>query len=405
MPITTGRTEKAHGFVNKQFLSVQKVFEKNFFDGFERDGANFAVFHKNKAVVNLWGGNADTKAGKAWTKQTRSILFSVTKPLSGLCIAILADRGYLNYEDPVSKYWPEFGQNGKENTTIKQILDHEAGLPYIEEEISLEDAQGNSSNVLRKLEKSKPLWVPGTATGYHPVTYGWLIDGIIRNADPKSRTLKQFFKEEIAQPYGLDIDIGSDPAESYRNTYFTLPSIKEYIRDIIIDPRIIPMLFLIKLQHPEAIINKVGKNPKFLDIDLDDFPFNDPAIQELSIGSATGVSNAYNLARLFSFVTEGKILSPKMLSKVSRPSLETWHIEKTVIYPVMKGHGFFYEYHPTHSGHYTFGHPGFGCQGLYIDKENELVITYLSNSIKTATSYLCLPYQRLIEETYRSIRQ
>uniref|UniRef100_A0AC34F071 Beta-lactamase-related domain-containing protein n=1 Tax=Panagrolaimus sp. ES5 TaxID=591445 RepID=A0AC34F071_9BILA len=352
MPITTGRVEKAHGFVNKKFLSVQKVFEKNFLDGFERDGANFAVFHKNKAVVNLWAGNADTKAGKAWTKQTRSILFSVTKPLSGLCIAILADRGYLNYEDPVSKYWPEFGQNG-----------------------------------------------------YHPVTYGWLIDGIIRSVDPKGRTLKQFFKEEIAQPYGLDIDIGSDPSESYRNTYFTLPSIKEYIRDIIIDPRIIPMLFLIKLQHPEAIINKVGKNPKFLDIDLDDFPFNDPAIQELSIGSATGVSNAYNLARLFSFVTEGKMLSSKMLSKISRPSLETWHIEKTVIYPVMKGHGFFYEYHPTHSGHYTFGHPGFGCQGLYIDKENELVITYLSNSIKTATSYLCLPYQRLIEETYRSIRQ
>lgn len=141
-------------------------------------------------------------------------------------------------------------------------------MPYIEDHISLEDAQGNSTQVLRKLAAAKPLWVPGTATGYHPVTYGWLIDGIIRGADPKSRTLKQFFKEEIADPYGLDIDIGSDPSETHRNTYFTLPSIKEYIRDIIIDPRILPMLMLIKLQHPEAVINKVGKNPKFLDIDL-----------------------------------------------------------------------------------------------------------------------------------------
>ena len=121
---------------------------------------------------------------------------------------------------------------------------------------------------LSKLSQTFTFQVPGTFSGYHPVTYGWLIDGIIRGADPNGRTLRQFFKEEIVHPYGLDIDIGSEPSESHRNTQFSLPSLKEYIRDIIIDPRILPMLGLLKLQHPEAIVNKVGKNPKFLDIDL-----------------------------------------------------------------------------------------------------------------------------------------
>ena len=271
------------------------------------------------------------------------------QPLSGLCIALLVDRGYLNYDDPVSKYWPEFGQNGKENTTIRQVLGHEAGLPYIEEIIDFEDAEGNATGALRKLAAAKPLWKPGTGTGYHPVTYGWLVDGIVRGADPYRRTLQQFFKEEIADQFNLDISIGSSPEDTHRIAYLTNPGILEIIRDIIIDPRLIVMYLMTILQSSEAIIHRVLKNPAFIDFDQETFPFNDPKVQTLSIGSATGLSNAYDFAKLFALTVDGRVISPSTLDEISRPSVESWHIEKTVIYPLMKGHGFFYDYHPEQS--------------------------------------------------------
>ncbi|KAE9551492.1 hypothetical protein FO519_005286 [Halicephalobus sp. NKZ332] len=407
MPAYLGRTEPIHGYVHERFASVARLFQKNFMDGFERDGANFAVFHRNKAVVNIWAGYSDSRLGKRWTSQTRSVLFSATKPLSGLCIALLVDRGHLNYDDRVSKYWPEFGQNGKENTTVRQVLGHEAGLPYIEEVIDFEDAEGNATGVLRKLAAAKPLWKPGTGTGYHPVTYGWLVDGIVRGADPYGRSLQRFFNEEIAEKFNLDISIGSDSEDTHRIAHLTHPGILEIVRDIIIDPRLIIMYLMSSLQPSEAIIHQVFKNPKFIDFNQEIFPFNNPRVQTLSIGSATGIANAYDFAKLFALTIDGQIISSHTIDEISRPSVESWHIEKTVIYPLMKGHGFFYDYHPEQSGsttRYTFGHPGYGCQALHVDPLNELVIVYLANGLKSATSYLCLPYQRLIAETYRALR-
>uniref|UniRef100_A0AC34QKA3 Beta-lactamase-related domain-containing protein n=1 Tax=Panagrolaimus sp. JU765 TaxID=591449 RepID=A0AC34QKA3_9BILA len=406
MPMSYGKNEEIHGHFNENYSRVVQAFKKNFMDGFERDGANFAVFHKNKAVVNLWAGTADSRVGKQWTMQTLNILFSVTKPLSGLCVAVLVDRGYLKFDDPVSKYWPEFAQNGKSKVTVRQILGHEAGLPYIEEMIDFEDAEGNATEVLRKLAAAKPIWDPTSgATGYHPVTFGWLVDGIVRHVDPKKRTLKQFFHEEIANPYNLDITIGGDLDHLNRIAYVTHPSPMEIIRDLIIDPRLFFMYLLTKFQPSEAIIHRVAENPKFIDISQEVFPFNDPRVLQLSIGSATGLATAHDLAKLFALMLDGQLISSSTLEEISKPSIESWHIEKTVIYPLMKGHGFFYDYHPQKTGKYVFGHPGYGCQGLHIDPDNELIIAYLSNGLKTSTSILCLPYQRLIAETYQALKQ
>lgn len=216
----------------------------------------------------------------------------------------------------------------------------------MEKIIDFEDAEGDAEEVLRLLAAAKPLWTPGKGTGYHPVTFGWLVDGIIRGADPLHRNLKTFFKEEIADRYNIDISIGSDKDEIDRVAHLTNPSMLEFIRDIVIDPRIIFMYLLTSLQPSESIINHVSKNPRFIDISQDVFPFNDPKVLELSIGSATGVSNAYNLAKLFALTLEGKIISKNTVNEISKPTIESWHYEKTVVYPIMKGHGFFYDYHP-----------------------------------------------------------
>jgi CubicO group peptidase (beta-lactamase class C family) len=135
--------------------------------------------------------------------------------MSALCIALLVERRLLSYDDLVVKYWPEYGQNGKENTTIEDVLTHkvsiklkevgeqdeQAGLPCLEGVIGIEEAR-ETELILRLLEKSRPVWAPGSASGYHAVTFGWLVDGIVRHVDPRRRDIATFFRDEIAVPYG-----------------------------------------------------------------------------------------------------------------------------------------------------------------------------------------------------------
>lgn len=139
----------------------ESMFRSNFLEGLERDGASFAVYHKGQLVVNLYSGTSNTNTRKLWGETTRTPMFSTTKAVSSLCIALLVDRGLLDWNDPVAKYWPEYAVNGKENTTIQHLLSHQAGVPYIDEPISYHDAL-NVTRAINKIAQSKPLWIPGT---------------------------------------------------------------------------------------------------------------------------------------------------------------------------------------------------------------------------------------------------
>lgn len=126
--------------------------------------------------------------------------FSPFQALSALCVAILVDRGLLSYDSRLVEFWPEFGQHGKENVTVEWVLTHRAALAWIEHEISYEDALDHR-RMARIFEEQTPNWPPGTATGYHALTYGWLVEQIVRRVDPQHRGLGHFFRDEIALPY------------------------------------------------------------------------------------------------------------------------------------------------------------------------------------------------------------
>uniref|UniRef100_A0A1I7ZDZ7 Beta-lactamase domain-containing protein n=1 Tax=Steinernema glaseri TaxID=37863 RepID=A0A1I7ZDZ7_9BILA len=390
------------GSCTKEYESVCKAFEANFARGLERDGAHFAVYHKSKLKVNIWAGYADSESERKWTPDTRTVLFSATKAISALCVAVLVDRGFVSYNDPVVRFWPAYGANGKDRTTVEDILTHQAGLPFLEEPILIEHAK-NVSQILRMIEQAKPLWEPGTASGYHAITYGWLVDGLVRKVDPFGRDLRTFFREEIAEPHGLDMDIGVEREELHRMARMTQPGILEYARDIIKDPRMLAMLALMYVRPSDSYVWKVRDNTEWLPLNYDTVPFNDPEILQLSIGSASGVGNANNIAKLFSLALDGSLISNSTLKEISSPTLDTWHWEKVVIWPVSKGHGFFYDAHPVLGGKHVFGHPGYGCQTIHIDPDNDLTVAYVTNGLKTATSELCQPYQRLLAEVYRSL--
>ncbi|VDK62576.1 unnamed protein product [Cylicostephanus goldi] len=176
-------------------------FRQHFIDGLEPEGASLAVYVDDKKVVDLWGGYADFQANRIWKKDTITVAFSTTKAVAAVCIALLADRGRLSYDDLVSKHWPGFAKNGKENITVNWAVSHMAGLYYFETPIT--KLMVKDHNLIREaIENETPKFTPGERSGYHALTYGYLVDQIIRHTDEKKRGIGQFFREEIAQPNG-----------------------------------------------------------------------------------------------------------------------------------------------------------------------------------------------------------
>lgn len=395
--------DDVNGYVDERFNTVLEAFRRNFGQGEEREGAAFSVYYKGREVVNLWGGYADKESGRKWTENTKSVMFSASKAISSIVIAFMVDRGLLNYEDRVVDYWPEYGRYGKNATTVEDVLSHKAGLPYLSDSISIEDVK-NGWKIMEKVENSVPAWTPGTASGYHAVTFGFILDGLVRKADPRGRDIKAFFEEEIAQPYDLDIQIGAEKSEVPFLARLTMPSLWEFTRDIVKDPKILIMLGLMYVRF-DTLVDKMRSNPDWLMVNYDTMVLNDPDIVSLNLPAVTAVGNVRDVSRLLSMIVEKEIISNTTLLELAQPTLNSWHLEKVTIWPVIKGHGFFYEKHPLVPGAFTFGHPGYGGQFVHMDPESGIAITYLSNGLKTGTGELCGTYMRLFNEVYNSVRR
>ncbi|VDK52530.1 unnamed protein product [Anisakis simplex] len=320
--------EPPKGIYDPQYEMVVEAFRKNFEGGFEREGAHLTVYHNGRQVVNVWNGFADSQSQRKWNSRTKSVFFSATKAISSLCIAMLVDRGRLSYDDLVIKYWPEYGQYGKENTTIEDVLTHKAGIPYLED-ITMDDVHDNEI-MMQKIERAKPLWKPGTLSGYHAITFGWLVDGIVRKADVKHRDVKTFFREEVSQKYGIDISIGLPRDEFANLARSTQPGLVEYARDTVADPRMLAMLALMYLRMPNSIAAKLRMNPSWIPLNYDTVALNDPDIVSLNMGAVTGVGNAENFARLFALVLDGTLISNETLQLISRPTVNTWYLEQVI---------------------------------------------------------------------------
>uniref|UniRef100_A0A0K0DEX0 Beta-lactamase domain-containing protein n=1 Tax=Angiostrongylus cantonensis TaxID=6313 RepID=A0A0K0DEX0_ANGCA len=256
---------------------------------------------------------------------------------------------------------------------------------------------------MRKIRNCSNLVLLGSASGYHPLTFGFLVDCIIRRVDKKGRDIKTFFLEEIARPNDLAIDIGVDPEERWKVARITTPTLWEFIRDSIRNPRLIVMLAIMYARF-DNIIWKIKANTKWLLINYDTMSVNDPEVLALPLPALTGVASASDLSRLFSLAIDGSLLSNRTLETISSPTLDNWHLEKVTLWPIRKGHGFFYEKNPLVPAAFTFGHPGYGGQFVHVDPANQMVLTYVSNGLKTGTGEVCTTYMRLLQSTYNALK-
>ncbi len=181
-----------------------------------RGGGSFSVLLHGTPVVDLWGGTA--RPGQPWEQDTLAVMFSATKGLAGICLMMLVDRGQLDVDELVTTYWPEFGQAGKERTTVRHVFQHTAGLIGLRDHADIVDWDGNGYDQYDKiaagLAATPPAWEPGTKQGYHAITYGWIVGELVRRID--GRTIGTFFREEVAEPLGLDTWIGTPAADMDR---------------------------------------------------------------------------------------------------------------------------------------------------------------------------------------------
>jgi CubicO group peptidase (beta-lactamase class C family) len=193
------------GHVSRGFESVRQVFAENFARRHELGGACCAYLHGAK-VVDLWGGIRNKQTGEPWERDTMTLVYSATKGLAAMTLAIAHSRGWLDYEAPVAAYWPEFAQHGKEKITVRQLLAHQAGLFAFDEPVD-RSVVADLDRLAVVLARQRPAWPPGTRQAYHAITLGFYEGELLRRIDPRHRSLGRFFQDEIATPLGEDIYI------------------------------------------------------------------------------------------------------------------------------------------------------------------------------------------------------
>jgi CubicO group peptidase (beta-lactamase class C family) len=201
-----------HGWSAAGWQEVEEVFRRNFAERHEV-GAAFAAYHRGDKVVDLWGGVADEQTGAPWQEDTVVLTFSTTKGAAAVVAALLVQRGQLDMTAPAAEYWPEFAAAGKENVTVEHLFSHQAGVPWVDVTLTVDEALAWDP-VVRALEDQRPVWEPGTAHGYHATTYGWLAGEIVRRVT--GATLGSVFRTEVAEPLGLDYWIGLPESEEGR---------------------------------------------------------------------------------------------------------------------------------------------------------------------------------------------
>ena len=193
------------GFVSRGFEAVRQAFVENFARRRELGGACSAYYHGEK-VVDLWGGIRNMRTGELWEENTMVIVYSATKGLAAMTLAVAHSRGWLDYEARVCDYWPEFAQQGKARVTVRQLLAHQAGLYALDEPLD-RGLVADLDRLAIVLARQKPAWEPGTRQAYHGITLGFYESELLRRIDPKHRSVGEFFQDEIATPLGLEVYI------------------------------------------------------------------------------------------------------------------------------------------------------------------------------------------------------
>lgn len=273
---------RLQGEVADGFEHVAEAFAENFASRGEL-GAAFAAYAHGQKVVDLWGGVADPVRGTPWGRDTAVMVFSGTKAWVGLCMVVLLERGALELEAPVARYWPQFASQGKGAVLVRHVLGHLAGLPGVRAPLANEDLI-DDERMASLLAEQAPQWPPGARLAYHPLTYGWLCGELVRRID--GRSIGRFLADEIAGPLGLEAWIGVPDEVHGRVARLRLGETWSAPTDV--DDPVAQLVY--------------GNPPRRFEEPL---PANIPAYRAAEVPASNGIATARSLARLYACLAFG----------------------------------------------------------------------------------------------------
>lgn len=297
-----GNSQKVvFGQVAHGFEPVRDEFERNFTQRGEL-GAACAVFVGGTMVVDLWGGVRDEATGAAWENDTLILVFSTTKGMASMAVAHAHSNKLFDYDDYVASYWEDFAQNGKETITIRQLLSHQAGLCALDEPLDY-DTLSDPDRTATVLARQTPAWMPGTKHGYHAQTLGLYEAELIRQVDPRHRTLGQYFQDEIAKPLDIEFYIGL-PDEIPSSRIATLKGFKPW--QMLLNIHKMRWSLVSALLNPNSLTARAFMVTKvFQEIES----YNTRSLQTIEFASANGIGTVRSIAKAYSeFATGGKTL-------------------------------------------------------------------------------------------------
>ncbi|HKF79178.1 MAG TPA: serine hydrolase domain-containing protein [Candidatus Dormibacteraeota bacterium] len=274
------------GTSDPRFELVRQEFLRNFSDRGE-SGASVCLIVDGRRAVDLWGGLADPEASTPWAEDTVNVVWSSTKGATSLCAHILVDRGELELDAPVARYWPEFAQNGKDAITVRMLLCHQSGVAAVHEPLP-RGAFYDWELMTTTLARETPWWEPGTRHGYHGLTFGWLVGEVVRRVS--GRSLGTFFREEVAGPLGLDFWIGL-PEEHERRVARAIPAPMPQPGE-----PVSPLLVVAMTQPTSLPAMMFANTAGYI---LEPGEVDSRAAHAAEIGAAGGITNARGLAEMY----------------------------------------------------------------------------------------------------------
>ncbi len=359
-----------HGECERRFAGVRDAFAANFEAGSEV-GASFAATVDGTPVADLWGGYADAARTRPWERDTIVNVFSTTKAMVALCAHLLVDRGQLDVDAPVARYWPEFAQAGKAEIPVRYLLSHTAGLAGIRQPLSAQ-AFYDWPRMVEVLAAETPWWPPGSVSGYHAMTFGYLVGEVIRRISGK--TPGTFFRDEVAAPLAVDFHIGLAAREDARVAEMIPPTPEETAAaGAAVDP--------------ESMLGKVVGNPP-----LTAEAANTRAWRAAEIPAANGHGNARSVARAMAALACGGTLDGVRLLRpetIERAIAEQCYGRDLVLpIPMRWGLGFMMASPdlPLGPNPRTFGHGGWGGSLGIADLDARVSWAYVMNKMSPGTT-------------------
>jgi CubicO group peptidase (beta-lactamase class C family) len=359
------------GSCSPGFERVRDAFEANFHERNEI-GAAVAVWADGELAVNLCGGTVDAERNKPWRHNTLASVFSGSKALTSTCIHLLADRGELDLQSPVADYWPEFAHAGKQDITIAMVMGHRSGVIGPRTRLTPEETL-DWDTVCTHIAEAKPWWKPGSAQGYHMISFGFILGEIVRRVT--GRTLGEYLRREIADPLGIDVHIGLPTAEHHRCADMVN---KPHIRDVL------------KLGDAPGYPTSIDEHPMAaLSVAIGFIPDDElgsdniTAWRTAEFPATNAHVTALGLATFYNALAHGKLLSYEHMEKcrISQGGFDT----DLVLGKRVADHGWGLGYMLNQRGvngpnKRTFGHGGSGGSFGFVDLEHRIGYAYVMNN-------------------------